>query len=245
MRFPRTILPWLVLAIPAMHTSLALAQESVKPLPQVIAHERPVYPPLALQARITGDVRVKVTTSGESVVAAEAENGHALLREAAEKNVRTWKFAAHEPGTFVVTFRYRFRIRDAVDVSFLESPALVDLSAEPPIITDAYPAGLDFGTWKAQLKSTGATSQQVFMLVRVGLDDQSIAGAVKNSENGDEVISGDRRGDLLGFIVKIKHGNRSPRQFFRIGNLSGNRIRGTFIDETGSTGTWSAVREEQ
>ena len=85
----------------------AMAQQSTEVLPKVVQHSEPVYPPLARQTRIQGEVLVKVTTDGESVRDVQAETGHALLRKAAEDNARTWKFVAHTPGTFHVTFRYK------------------------------------------------------------------------------------------------------------------------------------------
>ena len=77
----------------------AKAQDSAEVLPEVVAHASVTYPPLARQARIQGDVRVKITTDGEAVSAAEAETGNPILRKGAEENVRTWKLAAHRPGT--------------------------------------------------------------------------------------------------------------------------------------------------
>jgi hypothetical protein len=76
-------------------------------------------------------VRVKVTTDGESVPNGEAETGHALLRKAAEDNVRTWKFVAHTPGTFRWTFPYRLSSGN-VDNEFLKFSAIVEIWASPP-----------------------------------------------------------------------------------------------------------------
>jgi outer membrane biosynthesis protein TonB len=92
MRIPYIILVLLVL--PASVPNLA-AQEVSDVLPKVVQHLEPRYPPLARQTRIQGEVRVKVTTDGESVRTAEAQAGHPLLRGAAEDNVRTWKFVTH------------------------------------------------------------------------------------------------------------------------------------------------------
>ncbi len=102
-----------LLSVLAVLAPCARAQESERPVPNVVQHAEPLYPPLARQARISGDVRVRFTTDGESVVSAEGETGHELLRKAAEDNVKTWKFAVHDPGSFIVTFRYRFQFRRA------------------------------------------------------------------------------------------------------------------------------------
>ncbi len=117
----------LVLAV----VSKVMAQDSPKILPSVVQHSVPLYPPLARQARIEGEVRVRITTDGESVKDANAETGPPLLRKVAEENVRTWKFAAHTPDTFHVTFRYKL-ITGGTDVEFLELPAVVKVLASPP-----------------------------------------------------------------------------------------------------------------
>src|SRR2546422_10228245 len=101
----------------------ALAQQSTEVLPKVVQHTEPIYPPLARQARIQGEVSVKVTTDGESAREAVAQTGHPLLRKAAEDNVKTWKFASHTPSTFNVTFRYKL-MESSVEVEFLELPAI-------------------------------------------------------------------------------------------------------------------------
>jgi outer membrane biosynthesis protein TonB len=79
----------LMLSILLVVVPSALAQESTEALPKVVQHTEPIYPPLARQTRIQGEVSVKVTTDGESVREAVAETGHPLLRKAAEDNART------------------------------------------------------------------------------------------------------------------------------------------------------------
>jgi hypothetical protein len=66
-------------------------------LPIVTAAQIAVYPPLARTARIQGIVHVSVTTDGDTVVAAHVLDGHWLLAQSAEENVRTWKFASNVP----------------------------------------------------------------------------------------------------------------------------------------------------
>jgi hypothetical protein len=123
----------LVLAV----VSKVMAQDSPKVLPKVVQHSVPLYPPLARQARIEGEVRVRIATDGESVQDANAETGPPLLRKAAEENVRTWKFAAHTPDTFHVNFRYKL-FSGSTDVEFLELPAVVKVLASPPEMTVNY-----------------------------------------------------------------------------------------------------------
>ena len=90
----------------------SVAQQAPETLPKVLQHNEPIYPPLARTAHIEGEVRVKLTTDGASVLTAEAETGNPLLHRAAEDNARTWKFAPHAPGTFHVAFRFKLMSGD-------------------------------------------------------------------------------------------------------------------------------------
>jgi TonB family protein len=153
----------------------AMAQQSSEALPQVIQHAQPMYPPLARQTRIDGEVRVKFTTDGESILDVATESGHPLLRTATEENVRTWKFVAHTPGTFHATFRYKFST-DATEVSFLESPAIVQVEAPTHMIGGIVWGWLDLGTWKAQLSSAHGKTWQVFSLSYSGPNDDWVDG---------------------------------------------------------------------
>ena len=67
--------------------SAALGQDSPNVLPKVVQHAQPIYPPLARQTRIQGDVRITRAIDGESVTNVEAVAVHPLLRKAAEDNV--------------------------------------------------------------------------------------------------------------------------------------------------------------
>jgi hypothetical protein len=68
----------------------AASQESHEPLPEVVRHEAPLYPPIARTAHVEGEVQVTITTDGESVTNAEAEDGPPLLRKAAVDKALTW-----------------------------------------------------------------------------------------------------------------------------------------------------------
>lgn len=53
----------------------------------------PVYPPLAVQARVQGTVQLNVTINGEgNVVNAQLVSGHPLLVNAAMEAVKQWKY---------------------------------------------------------------------------------------------------------------------------------------------------------
>jgi TonB family protein len=60
----------------------------------VLLHRQPAYPELARRMHLSGDVtlRIDVLPDG-SVAEARAESGHALLRQAAESAVLSWRFA--------------------------------------------------------------------------------------------------------------------------------------------------------
>jgi hypothetical protein len=50
------------------------------------------------------EVPVVVATDGHRAVAAHAQDGNKLLRDAAEKNALSWQFGTHEPASFTVTY---------------------------------------------------------------------------------------------------------------------------------------------
>jgi hypothetical protein len=84
----------------------AAAQKVEQQLPLVVAGEMPLYPIMARAARVQGVVKIKVTTNGKKVTAAEVESGPPMLAKFAKKNILTWEFNAHKPTTFVTTFDY-------------------------------------------------------------------------------------------------------------------------------------------
>jgi TonB family protein len=222
--------------------TIAMAQQSSEALPQVIQHAQPMYPPLARQTRIDGEVRIKFTTDGESVLDVASESGHALLRAAAEENVRTWKFAPHTPGTFHVTLRYKFAT-DATEVSFLESPAIVQVEAPAPVVGGIVWSWLDLGTWKAHLSSAHGKTWQVFSLSYSGPNEDWLEGnAVGSKGKKEEIDFGHKEGDFLAFTINVRQPDGQHIKTFFIGKISKHKIVGTFIDDAGITGEWSAVR---
>jgi hypothetical protein len=219
----------------------AEAQGSPDALPKVVRHAEPIYPPVAKQTRVQGDVRVKLTTDGESVKGAEAVEGNPLLSKAAEDNVRTWKFAPHNPSTFVVTFRYKLKSGD-VDVEFLDVPALVQIEAAPGQLNTGY-AWIDFGTWKAQWASNHGKSQGTLELSYSGADGERLGGKlIPQKDQVVEIDNGQRKGGFLAFTAKFRQPDgQAPTTFF-VGDLKEDTIVGTFVDDAGNTGKWSATR---
>ncbi len=87
----------------------ALSAQDAQPtqkLPVVKSGEMPLYPALPRVARIQGEVTLRVTTDGTAVASVTAESGHPMLAQAAQENVKTWKFERHEPTSFPVLFSY-------------------------------------------------------------------------------------------------------------------------------------------
>ena len=219
-----------------------MAQETPEVLPKVIQHAEPIYPPLARQTRIQGEVRIKITTDGESVRDAEVETGHPLLRTAAVDNVRTWKFIPHAPGSFHVTFRYKL-MDGNVDVEFLESPAIVEIEASVPVATIDDVAWVDLGTWKALLKSAHGKSWQVFRLRFSGPHDDWLDGSASGPRGQSEEIDfGHKEGDFLAFTIKLSQPDGQHVKTFFIGKMTKDKIVGTFVDNAGIRGEWTAVR---
>jgi len=238
MRIPSIML---VLSVVLVGIPSAPAQESHEVLPKVVQHAEPIYPPLARQARIQGEVRVKVTTDGESVHDAEAETGHPLLRKAAEDNARTWKFVPHTPSTFHVTFRYKLLPTD-VCVEFLTSPAIVEIEASPPQVIIDY-AWIGLGTWKAQLKSAHGKSARVFKLSYSGPNGDWLAGdAVGPKGESEEIDFGHMEGNFLAFTITLTQPDGQRVKAFLIGKMTRDKMVGTFVDDAGIRGEWTAVR---
>jgi len=229
-----------VLVILAFVPSLA-GQNSPDALPDVVGHSQPTYPPLARQARIQGDVRARFNTDGELVKEAEAVSGHELLRKAAEENVRTWRFVPHTPATFYVTFRYKLASGD-VDVGFLEAPAIVEIEASPAVATIDDYAWIDLGTWKAKLTSANRNSLLTFKLRYSGPHAEWVDGsAIDANGKGAEIDFGHKEDEFLAFTVKLGPDENGRVTFF-VGRMKGNRIIGTFVDDVGMTGKWTATR---
>src|SRR5215467_14527638 len=97
--------PLLLLLLSCVFTLCrAMAQDQVQPT--VSAFECPTYPHKAESMRLQGMVKLQVTTDGHQVVQVKPLSGHPVLVEAADKNVRTWKFADHAPTTLTVVYIY-------------------------------------------------------------------------------------------------------------------------------------------
>lgn len=211
-------------------------------LPPVIQHEEPVFPPIAITAHVYGDVTVRITTDGESVTDAVAESGPPLLQKAAVDNVRTWKFEAHTPGTFHVTFRYK--MFSGVEISFLKVPGVVQISVAPGpprVIIDYLWAGI--GAFKVRLSSShGRLTKQVYFTFSGPEDEWLNAQLLPLGDDIKEADYGHKEGDFLAFTIRLEEPDGQHPETFFIGKLTKNRIVGTFVDDGGVRGTWTAIK---
>ena len=118
--------------------SAASAQDDAKipERPIVKSGEIPLYPHLARVAQIAGTVQVEVTTDGNAITKVSATGAHKLLQEAAEQNVRAWRFYSHKPQTFTVTFVYKVEgpevFGDVNPTVLLELPNHVEVRTKMP-----------------------------------------------------------------------------------------------------------------
>jgi len=106
--------------------------------------QMPCYPPLARQATLQGQTKVKIEVGSDGAVkSAEAVEGNVLLQTAALASVRTWKFGGG-PGASLaqlkttVLFDYRLEgergwERCAARVIF-DGYSKVEIIGHPPVI---------------------------------------------------------------------------------------------------------------
>jgi TonB family protein len=90
-------------------SSVCCQDPTGKPYPKPLVLPRPPYPPAARAVRASGEVVVKVKIDKDGkVTSAEAENGHPLLRRAAEAAARSSTFEAIEIEERVAKLTYVF-----------------------------------------------------------------------------------------------------------------------------------------
>jgi len=90
----------------------------------VVHADVPLYPQLAVQARVSGVVHLHVLVDNGVVTKAEPETQEQIepLVAAATENVRTWRFASGAKGTFSVTYKYEL---EKVEVPRSVNPQIV------------------------------------------------------------------------------------------------------------------------
>src|SRR4051812_35144079 len=127
--------------------SHAAARNAPAPLPAVIAADAPRYPAGSVKAGASGTVLLTVATDGAAVTSVRVMGLLTPLAGSAVRNLKTWRFAAHTPTTFDVS--YRFSIierscaslgRDTHAVATMHFPTTIDVFAEvDPVCSGAAP----------------------------------------------------------------------------------------------------------
>jgi hypothetical protein len=108
MRRCRRALLGLILAVPGFGQTTPPA--AAPPILQ--GATRPMYPPIAKAAHVTGKVVVRVTVKDGLVVQTEVLSkpaigaGGRLLESPTLENLKTWRFAVDVTGAFTVTYTY-------------------------------------------------------------------------------------------------------------------------------------------
>jgi outer membrane biosynthesis protein TonB len=213
------------------------AQESSKTLPEVTEHAAIVYPPLARLARIQGQVHLRVTTNGHVVTDVAIVDGHPLLTQSAEQNVRTWKFVDHVPATFDLTFKFQVLEKTR---RFLEQPGLVQVIEGPESGISGYTLP---EKWNAQVRNAQGTIETSLTLWTYQTFEQELDGYTTGPQGQERDIREPHiDGDMLGFDAKLddKYGQRL--KFAMIGKMSGDKVKGVFLNYGGEGGTWTAER---
>lgn len=95
------------------------------------------YPDVARAAQIQGtvDVEIEIDSQGK-VLSASSISGHPALKQAAEKNIRTWKFDASSAESSRLTVRYEFRLELPRTYYRPESRNLFDLPIRVTVISN-------------------------------------------------------------------------------------------------------------
>ncbi|HLZ52101.1 MAG TPA: TonB family protein [Candidatus Acidoferrum sp.] len=95
------------------------------------------YPDLARQTAIQGAVEVEIIISSAGVVSsASSISGHPLLKQAAEKNIKTWRFDSSSTGNRPMTVTYEFRLELPKKSYRPESRNIFELPARVIVISN-------------------------------------------------------------------------------------------------------------
>lgn len=128
MRFSKACLGLYIAAFALLSNKLpAISQTPSDELPVVIAGQMPLYPPIARAARVSGIVKMQVTTDGNFVTSIKVESGPPMLVKFARANVQTWEFLQHKPTNFETTFEYV--IEEPAQCNYSNASVKLDLPA--------------------------------------------------------------------------------------------------------------------
>ena len=121
---------------------LSLAQSLPDPILQ--SAQMPKYPPLALAARIEGDVKVSFVLDDKGEVASvDVKSGHPMLKEATATIVRSWKFELPKnlfrtEWKYHTTFRYHLSGKELVSSETGKLTIVMDSFHRIDVMSDAY-----------------------------------------------------------------------------------------------------------
>jgi hypothetical protein len=126
---------------------------------------------------------------------------------------------------------------------FPNSSSIVEVTAVPHTITRTY-GEMGMGKWKAELTSLHGRLSETFEFSSTGPDgewlDFHVLGAPDEQSDDDEY--GGVNGDFLTFVTKLAQPDGKHLKTCLAGQMTKNRIVGTFVDESGVRGTWTATR---
>jgi TonB family protein len=120
---------------------MSITAFAADPQPFLKSAPMPFYPPLARQARIEGNVQLRVTINQNGETSVEGLSGPVLLRDATVQYVREWKFGWPHPCACTVsrevTFVYKILLPEATPDSPIAtvrwfSMSRVEIDSAPP-----------------------------------------------------------------------------------------------------------------
>jgi TonB family protein len=95
------------------------------------------YPDFAREAAIQGAVDVEIIISSDGgVSSANAVSGHPVLKQAAEKNIRRWRFDPSSVGNRSLTVKYEFRLELPKTYYRSESQNIFELPTRVTVISN-------------------------------------------------------------------------------------------------------------
>jgi len=119
---------------------------------------------------------------------------------------------------------------------------MVRIEASPPQLSIYY-AGFSLGKWKAELKSAHGETSRTRRLSYSGPEGEWLEGAT-SGPNGvrEEIDFGHKEGNFVVFTMKFLQPDGKRLKTCFIGKMTADKIAGTFVDDSGITGEWTAVR---
>jgi outer membrane biosynthesis protein TonB len=99
--------PVLVVLGMALFSTLLLTAQDNRSYARIIHAEVPLYPAIALAARVSGKVEIDLEVKAGTVVRADVRSGNPLLAKPTVENIKTWRFSPKTFGNFMSTFEYR------------------------------------------------------------------------------------------------------------------------------------------